>query len=200
MRFVKVDMGTGAIVGQPQGHPAFVTLPDGAIVGSAHWTVDELAALGWVNVVGEADPAREIETGYALDIVGEDGDERVVARPIFAPRPLDEIKAEKLANLAAVRYARETGGMGPLRTDRDSQALLTGAAVAAMLDPGYSVAWKTDAGWQTLSAAQIIAAAQAVRAHVQGCFDVERAKSEAIAALATADAVLAYDLETGWPG
>jgi hypothetical protein len=101
MRFVKVDMGSGAIVGQPQGHPAFVTLPNGAVVGSAHWTVDELAEHGWLRVIGEADPARETETGYALDTVGEDGAERLVARPILTPRSAEDLAAELAAKRAA---------------------------------------------------------------------------------------------------
>ena len=33
--------------------------------------------------------------------------------------------------------------------------------------------WKTIAGFVTLSAVEILATAQAVRAHVQGCFDHE---------------------------
>lgn len=122
----------------------------------------------------------------------------------FAPPPppsLPEVKAAKLAALAALRYARELAGLPALglRTDRESQALLTGAALAASLDPGYAVDWKTENGWTTLNAGQLLAAAQAVRAHVQACFTNERTHAEAIQALASAEAVVAYDLAVGWP-
>lgn len=116
-------------------------------------------------------------------------------------RSLAEVKAVKHAELAALRYARETAGlplMG-LRTDRESQALLTGAALAATLDDGYTVDWKTENGWMTLGAAHLLAAAHAVRAHVQACFSNERAHAQAIDALTTPEAVEAYDLSSGWP-
>lgn len=115
------------------------------------------------------------------------------------PPTLAEAKATKLAAVAAFRYVRETAGIGGFRTDRESQALLTGAALAATLDAGYTVDWKGEAGWVTLNAAQLLAAAQAVRAHVQACFSNERAHTEAIEALATVEAVQAYDVSTGWP-
>lgn len=121
--------------------------------------------------------------------------------PSSPPLSLSERKAEKRDALMAFRYVREIAGLPllGLRTDRESQALLTGAALAASLDAGYTVDWKTENGWVTLNAAQLLAAAQAVRAHVQACFSNERAHAEAIEALATAEAVQAYDVTTGWP-
>jgi hypothetical protein len=90
---------------------------------------------------------------------------------------LDELKAQKRAAIAAARYSTETAGTTvngiTIDTERDSQALITGAAVAAMLDDNYSLNWKTDAGFIHLSAPEIIAVAQSVRAHVQACFDRE---------------------------
>ncbi|MCM0018440.1 MAG: DUF4376 domain-containing protein [Tagaea sp.] len=115
------------------------------------------------------------------------------------PPTYAEAKSAKLAALAALRYARETAGIGGFRTDRESQALLTGAALAATLDAAYTVDWKGDGGWITLNAAQLLDAAQAVRAHVQACFSAERAHAEAIEALTTVAAVTAYDFSTGWP-
>ncbi len=103
--------------------------------------------------------------------------------------------------IAARRYQAETGGIVvsdmPVKTDRESQALFTGAALAAKIaaDAGesYSVNWKTGAGFVTLDGATILAVAQAVRAHVQACFDVEAVK---LAALTAGEPV---DLEDGWP-
>jgi hypothetical protein len=115
------------------------------------------------------------------------------------PKPLAEVKAAKLAALAAIRFARETGGTGGMRTDRESQSLIVGAALAATLDPNYTVEWKSTAGWVTLNATQLLAAAQAVRAHVQACFSNERVLAEAIDAAADPSGVMAIDLGQGWP-
>jgi len=60
-----------------------------------------------------------------------------------------------------------------VRTDRESQALITGAALKAMQDSEYSCRWKGVSGFIELTAPQILAIADAVRAHVQGCFDRE---------------------------
>ncbi len=96
----------------------------------------------------------------------------------FPPSPsLGELKAQKKAEIAASRYVAETSGItvsgATIDTDRDSQALITGAALAAVIDGEYALNWKTTAGFIHLSAPEIIAVAQAVRAHVQSCFDRE---------------------------
>lgn len=115
------------------------------------------------------------------------------------PVPIDDARKAKLADLAALRFIKETAGINGIRTDRESQALLTGAALAASLDPDYTVDWKGEAGWTTLNAVQLLGAAQAVRGHVQACFSNERAHATAIALLDTVEAVEAYDLSSGWP-
>ncbi|MDG9928547.1 MULTISPECIES: DUF4376 domain-containing protein [unclassified Pseudomonas] len=101
--------------------------------------------------------------------------------------------------IAARRYQAETAGTTvggvAINTERDSQALMTGAAVQAMLDPGYQLQWKTPAGFVQLSAQQILAVAQASRAHVQACFDRE---AELLSAL-DAGTFQAGMLEEGWP-
>lgn len=106
------------------------------------------------------------------------GENPTVPDEPLPPEPtLDELKAQKKASIAAARYKVETAGTTVngvlIDTGRDSQALITGAALAAMLDDGYSLNWKTSAGFIHLTAPEIIAVAQAVRAHVQTCFDRE---------------------------
>jgi hypothetical protein len=90
---------------------------------------------------------------------------------------LDVAKAAKLAELAVARYTAETAGItingSTIATDRTSQAMITGAALKATQDETCSCQWKTAQGFVTLTAAQIIAIADAVRDHVQGCFDQE---------------------------
>lgn len=103
------------------------------------------------------------------------GDAPTLPDPV--PMTLDDFKTQKKSEIAAARYAAETSGTMAngvtIDTGRDSQALITGAALAAVIDSSYSLNWKTDAGFIHLTATEIIAVAQAVRAHVQSCFDRE---------------------------
>lgn len=104
-----------------------------------------------------------------------------------------------LAAIAARRYEAETSGTTvdgiPVNTERDSQALLTGAALQAMLDPNYTVRWKTEGGFVDLDAQQIIGLASAVRAHVQACFDREAELVAAVEDGSYAESML----DEGWP-
>ena len=90
---------------------------------------------------------------------------------------LEAAKSAKRAEIAAARWEAETAGIDvngfTVRTDRESQALITGAALKAMQDSTYSCRWKTESGFVELTAPQILAIADAVRAHVQSCFDRE---------------------------
>ena len=102
---------------------------------------------------------------------------------------LDKLKAEKRAKIAEARWRAETGGITlngtEIATDRESQALLTGAVLKAKDDPAYSVRWKARNGWVGLDAAKIIAIADAVRDHVQACFDKEEVLQNQIDAVTT---------------
>jgi len=90
---------------------------------------------------------------------------------------LEAAKERKRSEIAAARWEAETAGIDvngfTVRTDRESQALITGAALKAMQDSTYSCRWKTESGFVELTAPQILAIADAVRAHVQSCFDRE---------------------------
>lgn len=118
----------------------------------------------------------------------------------WANEPLidDDPKSLKKAEIAAARYAAETAGTTVngilIDTGRDSQALITGAALAAVIDNGYSLNWKTEAGFIHLSAPEIIAVAQAVRAHVQSCFDREGELVALVDAAQTAEDLDAIDM------
>ena len=82
-------------------------------------------------------------------------------------------KEAKKAEIAQARYEAEIAGINGIRTDRESQGLITGAALKAMQDSTYTCKWKGIDGFVELTAPQIIAVADSVRAHVQGCFDHE---------------------------
>ena len=117
---------------------------------------------------------------------------------VFATRLMTP--AEQLAQaIADRRYIEETSGITingvKIDTGRDSQALITGAALSAMLDSSYLCTWKTVSGPVQLSAAQLLAIAKAVRAHVQACFDRE---ADLLAAVADGS-ITGEMLEEGWP-
>lgn len=90
---------------------------------------------------------------------------------------LEDLKIDKLAEIAESRFKAETAGTVingiTVRTDRESQAMMTGAAFQAANDPNYTVNWKSVNGFVTLNSQAVIGVALAVRTHVQGCFDKE---------------------------
>lgn len=87
---------------------------------------------------------------------------------------LQDARDSKKAEIAAARWEAETAGIdGGIKTDRESQGLITGAALKAMQDSTYVCRWKGIDGFVELTAPQIIAVADLVRQHVQSCFDHE---------------------------
>lgn len=103
------------------------------------------------------------------------------------------------AMVAAERFRREKLGVVArgllIDTTRDSQALIAGMAVAAMLDATYRCNFKTATDFVELDAPQILAISSAVRAHVQACFDREKLLLE----LVEKDAFSIEMLTEGWP-
>lgn len=124
----------------------------------------------WTQYYGE--PKVEIKDGVAI-----------ATYPVLDYSPdevagiLESAKERKRSEIAAARFDAETAGIDvngfTVRTDRESQALITGAALQAIVDYDYECRWKTSEGFVHLSAEQIKYIAQLVRSHVQSCFDRE---------------------------
>jgi len=97
---------------------------------------------------------------------------------------INELKNNKSVKIAHARWKEETGGITidgvEIATDRETQSLLAAAVLKAKDDPSYTVNWKAKNGWFELDAATLIAIADAVRAHVQKCFDKEKQIQEQI--------------------
>jgi hypothetical protein len=112
----------------------------------------------------------------------------------YAPT-LETARMRKLAEIAASRFDAEVGGITlqgmAIDTSRESQALITGAALQATQDSTYTCNWKTAGGFVTLNAQTVLGVATAVRQHVQTCFDREATLSAQIAAAATIEDVVA---------
>lgn len=149
------------------------------------------AEFGWIPFLAcEADVEEHGREIYAQIIAGDWG----AIAPLVAPTV-----AQRKQAIADRRYQAEVSGVvfGGMRIDsgRDSQGLITGATLASVLDPSYICHWKTPEGFVELNATMLAAVSQAVRAHVQACFDRERVLVEAVTAGTFTDAML----ETGWP-
>ena len=184
--------------------PFRVSLADGSTRTSlSELSAAQLAEIGVYPVVGnqpEHDPSTQRLVGPSL---ARDGD-HVTAVWEVESLGAEEIatilagaKAAKKAEIEAARYAAEIAGVTVggvvVKTDRESQALITGAALKATQDGTYSCTWKAESGFVTLNAATIIAVADAVRTHVQTCFDAEAAKCVLIDAAQTVEDVEAVE-------
>lgn len=180
------------------------TLPNQQKIG-AGWLLSaipaELEAIGAEIVTREARPVVD-ERFYQVNEV-ETGNE--ITYPVVT-RPIADILAARLADLAAHRYRIETAGIdlggSVIRTDEGSQAKINGAYNKVQRNPATQIDWKGANGWILLDATQMTAIADAVSDHVQDCYSAERVHSEAMSALAAADDVeglITYDFTTDWP-
>lgn len=110
----------------------------------------------------------------------------------------------KFAELDRKRRLVEEGGIlfgnVPLKTDRQTAAIITAAYVKAKEDPAFVIPnWKfADGVFALLDAATIIAAGDAITSHVQSAFDREAWVSAQLMALTTVEAVLGFDVEAAW--
>lgn len=135
-----------------------------------------------------------------------DGLIAVITKAEYEQDKVNEMAARKakyykqsIEQIADRRWKEEISGFVfngvHIETDRTAVAMVTGAALAASLDPEYSVRWKSANGFVTLNAEQILAMAQAVRSHVQSCFDREADLLDAI----NAGTYETEMLDAGWP-
>ena len=184
--------------------PFRVTLADGSTRTSlSELSASQLAEIGVYPVVGTApeyDASTQRLVGPSLALDGDHVDATWTVESLSAEEIatiLAGAKAAKKDEIAAARYAAEIAGVTVggvvVRTDRESQALITGAALKAVQDGTYSCTWKAESGFVTLNAGTIIAVADAVRTHVQGCFDAEAAKCALIDAAQTVEDVEAVE-------
>ena len=115
--------------------------------------------------------------------------------PPDAPAPtIAQRRAQLLARLAERRWQVETGGIMldgvPIRTDRESTAMLTAAVTFCNLESEAVVRWKAANGeFYELGETGLRAIALEVGRHVQACFAREAELSGEIHAAGTAEAL-----------
>jgi len=158
-------------------------LPDGRTRTSLHEMSE--AQLAELNIypVDEIKPVLTWTQHHGTPEITVTDSRATVTYPVVEYSPeeiagiLEAVKERKRSEIAAARWEEETAGIDvngfTVRTDRESQALITGAALKAMQDNTYTCRWKGVSGFIELTAPQILAIADAVRAHVQSCFDRE---------------------------
>lgn len=139
----------------------------------------------------------DMETPRVVPQVGATGSYTPPADPANEPMTLERAQAMKLAELADWRYSMETGGINvagtKIKTDRESQATLTGAFISLSQGLATTIDWKADGGqWVTLTLAEITPIAQAVVAHVQACFTAEKALVAEIRSMTSIEAVQSF--------
>ncbi|CAO3403512.1 DUF4376 domain-containing protein [Azospirillum palustre] len=130
---------------------------------------------------------------------------RIVRAWNVEPIPLDEVRQARKDALAELRWRRECGGIvmpdgSVIATDDRSKTLLNGKYRTAEKYPDRLHRWKGAESEITLTTAQVIVIGDAVSDHVQDCFDRELDLIAEIDAAQSAEAVLAIDITTGWPG
>lgn len=159
----------------------------------------------WLTI---ATPADIIGSGLVEVVeIGQRGDERyydnaevMIGGEIIVtatPKPIASIRADLAEQIAASRYALETGGITvggmAIRTDRESQSMIASALQIVNRNPAAVIDWKGPSGWAQIDKAAVEAVADAVGAHVQACFSAERLRQEALADIDDIDQLIAFD-------
>jgi len=116
----------------------------------------------------------------------------------------DTIKINLKAQIAQLRWEKETAGITlngmPIATDRESQALLTGAFCRALQDPAITINWKGANGeFIQLGKDDINTISAAVGKYVEDCFNAEMLHNQTVDALTSPADLFAYNMHEGWP-
>lgn len=174
-------------------HPQ-VSIPDGADLTDLGYAVIETVAQPTPTATQRvtAGAPEEYETGKWRETW------------VVTEIALDKWKQNKLTELSAYRYSKETAGItlngALIKTDQESKVNLNGAVNRAILRPNSTVNWKISAVvWVPIAAEQIIEIGLAVSDFIEDCFTCEMTHALAINALETVEEVQAYDFTTGWP-
>ncbi|NIX75376.1 DUF4376 domain-containing protein [Microvirga terricola] len=151
---------------------------------------EEIAGSPAVYEERPATPADFFHPDFVFEAVGEEVAEgwtregNVFVAPLPSVVDPNEVKAGLKAYAASKRFVIETGGIvvgeSIIVTDRESQALITGAYNLALVEPDEPVDFKGASGWVEISSTEMIAIGLAVARHVRSCFRKERQVTKAI--------------------
>lgn len=156
----------------------WVNLPDGSQISPAHdgWDNGKYRLATITDAESGPTPGGKRIEGVSVKMIG--------GVPKHVRILVDLTAAELMAYAAQKRFAVETGGISVdgvgVRTDRESQAMLSGAYLAVQSNPDRTINWKTDSGFVYLDATAMTKIAESVLCHVQSCFDIEAHTAAAI--------------------
>lgn len=126
----------------------------------------------------------------------------VTVNNIIEEIPRSVVLKTKLKELADFRYNYETSGLevggSIIRSDRESQAQITGAYNAAKNGLFTTMQFKAATGWVTLDAATMITIGEAMYTHVQWCFVRESQLSDIISNLQTSKEIAEFEIQENW--
>lgn len=175
-----------------KNHYWIVSASDAKVYSSAANTfvaADDAAYVGWL--AGGGMPSRIINEAELWDVLAQSAPDYLApwlfdGATFVQPGAGTYSKVQLTAYAAARRYLVETDGVSfngaSIATDRQSQAMISGAFNLSQVNPAISIKFKTAGGFVTLNAAAISALAVFVAAHVQSCFSKEADIADLIAA------------------
>lgn len=188
------------------GTPATLPFMDTDADGNA-WTnlaenEDGRIACGWSEA-----PAMPVIDPSLQRVEWQDGSWRVLDRdPAELAAELEELRAQRIADLAAERFARQlvlAWNGQPMPADDVTIGRIS-AKIAIMdkrgADPAETFTWKpASATFVQISYAQLVDYGDAIDQHVQACFDQEEALCAQLLAATDKATIGAVDIGTGWP-
>lgn len=102
---------------------------------------------------------------------------------------LEQFKAEKIAELANVRWQEETGGYiykgHEFHSDRESQNRIFQAYMASSNNPNFAATWKTKTGWLDMTAKDFIALYNEFQTFLQDLYKKEKTLQEKVRTVTT---------------
>jgi hypothetical protein len=142
---------------------------------------------------------QELESAVVVPEVGITGS---VVLPSVNPTTLGAAKQAKEAEIASWRYQHETKGVEvngvAIKTDRESQAMVSSAFSSLKEGMIPSVDWKSSNGsFVTLNLEQVSLIARAVAQHVQSSFTAEKNLADQVDAATTIEEV--NSIVVPWP-
>lgn len=91
---------------------------------------------------------------------------------------IEQLKADKIAELANARWCEETAGFTynghEFHSDRESQGRVFQAYMASLNNPNFTATWKTKTGWLDMTAKDFIALYNEFQTFLQDLYKKEK--------------------------
>lgn len=143
-------------------------LINNGIVAQVEDTEFEVAPpLTWIDCPDECEAGWKLHDGNLVEYTPDELVALEIQQAEIITQSITKCRDEKLLGGISVNGI-------DIQTDDLSQQRLMATRIIAKENPDYAVNWKAGNGFVTLTSEQIIMLADAVRNHVQKCFDTEK--------------------------